>query len=249
LTIVCAAGVVHAIGVRRCLPALVLLAPVISYYVGFVNVVLYNYDRFVLPMTLILAMFGGYAIDRFLGAATRARSWRAAAIGAVFAYSVLYAATLDVLMLRDSRYAVSRWASERLKPGEAIGISGPHELEPAFTVPYIDIQTRADLQRAQPAYYVLSADYARAAPPEIEWGQVIAALQNGAAGYSLIARVRCATPWPWLPDGHPELVGPRSISSAVGAVSVLRDINPTLEIYARGSRSPADVSCASSLLR
>src|SRR5262249_6618047 len=34
LTIVCAAGVVHAVFVRRCLPALVLLAPAISYYVG-----------------------------------------------------------------------------------------------------------------------------------------------------------------------------------------------------------------------
>src|SRR5262249_62352212 len=64
LTIVCVSGVLFALCVRRCLPALALLLPVISYYAGFVNVILYNYDRFVLPMTLILSMFGGYALDR-----------------------------------------------------------------------------------------------------------------------------------------------------------------------------------------
>jgi hypothetical protein len=248
LTIVCAAGMVHAVAVRRCRPALVLLAPAISYYVGFVNVILYNYDRFVLPVTLILSMFGGYAIDRVLGAVAGVRSWRAGAIGLVFAYSVLYAATIDALMLRDSRYVVSRWASERLRPGEVVAISGPHELEPTFTVPYLDIATRADLEREQPTYYVLSADYAGAAPPDTGWGQLIAALRSGAAGYGLVARVRCPSPWPWLPDAHPELIGPRRISPEVGVVSVLRDINPTLEIYARGSRPRVDVSCAATLL-
>jgi len=246
LTIVCAAGVAHALAVRRCTPALVLLAPAISYYFGFVNVILYNYDRFLLPVTLILAMFGGYAIDRWIG--TGVRSWRARAIGVLFAYSVLYAATIDALMLRDSRYVVARWASERLQPGEMVAISGPHELEPTFTVPYLDIATRADLEREQPAYYVLSVDYAGAAPPDTEWGQLIAALRSGTAGYGLIARVRCPSPWPWLPDAHPELVGPRRISPEVGAVSVLRDINPTLEIYARGSGPRADLSCAATLL-
>jgi hypothetical protein len=199
-------------------------------------------------MTLVLSMFGGYAIDRFLGPAG-ARSWRAGAITVVFAYGLLYAATIDALMLRDSRYVVSRWASERVQPGEAVAISGPHELEPAFTAVYLDVATRADLERLRPAYYVLSADYARAAPLETEWGQLIAALQTGTAGYALIARVRCQSPWPWLPGAHPELVGPRPISPGGNAVSVLRDINPTLEIYARGSHPRADVSCAATLLR
>jgi hypothetical protein len=246
LTIVCAAGVVHAVAVRRCRPALILLAPAISYYIGFLDVILYNYDRFLLPVTLILSMFGGYAIDRWIG--TGMRSWRAGAIGVMFAYSVLYAATIDALMLRDSRYVVARWASEQLQPGEMVAISGPHELEPTFTVPYLDIATRADLERAQPAYYVLSADYAVAAPLDTEWGQLVAALRGGTADYGLIARVRCPSPWPWLPDAHPELIGPRQMSSRVGAVSVLRDINPTLEIYAHGSRPRANVSCAATLL-
>ncbi len=247
LTIVCTSGVLYAVFVRRCLPALALLAPLVSYYAGFVNVILYNYDRFVMPMTLILAMFGGFAIDRFLSS-TRAARWRIAAVGMMLAYTVLYAATIDALMLRDSRYVVARWASATLRSGEQVAVSGPHELEPTFTVPSIDVATRADLERTNPAYYVLSADYARAVPRDTGWGQLIDALHSGQAGYVLVARVRCASPW-WLPDGHPELVGPRPVEPGGYADSVLRDINPTLEIYARAAHGAENVGCSAGLLR
>jgi len=249
LTIVCLAGLAYALLVRRCAAGFALAAPLVSYYVFFVNVILYDYDRFVLPMTLILSIFGGFAIDRCLSTRGGIRSLAAAAVTAAFAYSMLYAATLDALMVRDSRYVVARWASNRLQPGEIVGVSGPRELEPAFTVPYADVATREDLDRLKPAYYVLSADYARAVPLDTGWGQLIAALQNGATGYALVARVRCSSPWPWLPDAHPELVGPRAIAPGGDAVSVLRDIDPTLEIYARGHQRPVDVACAGTLLR
>ena len=247
VTLVCVAGAVHALFVRRCLPAWMLLAPAISYYFAFINVVLYNYDRFVLPMTLILAMFGGYAMDGFLSAVP-SRVLRRSALGAVFAYSLLYAATIDALMLRDSRDVVERWAADRLKAGEQIAISGPRELEPSFTVPWVDIATLADLDRVRPAYYVLSADYARAVPLETGWGELINGLQSGTAGYGLIARVRCPLPWWWLPGLHAELVGPRPIAPGGNAVSVLRDVNPTLEVYARGARPREDMACTATLL-
>jgi hypothetical protein len=151
-------------------------------------------------------------------------------------------------MLRDSRRVVERWAAGRVRPGEEIAISGPRELEPTFTVPWIDAGTLAELERTKPAYYVLSADYAKAVPRETDWGQLIDALQAGKAGYSLAARVRCPSPWPWLPDAHPELVGPRPIAPGGNAISVLRDINPTLEIYVRGGPARIDVGCAGSVL-
>ena len=40
--------------------------PVVSYYLAFINVVLYNYDRFMLPVCLVLSLFGGLALDRWL---------------------------------------------------------------------------------------------------------------------------------------------------------------------------------------
>ena len=45
--------------------------PVVSYYVGFINVVLYNYDRFMLPVCLVLSLFGGLAVDRWLAGRPR----------------------------------------------------------------------------------------------------------------------------------------------------------------------------------
>jgi hypothetical protein len=249
MTVVCACGV--AIAASRPAwraPAMLLVAPAFSYYLTFVNVILYNYDRFVLPMTLILSMFGGVAVAALLSWEAVPRWSRVGVVTALFAYTVLYSATLDALMLRDSRIVVTRWAAERLQPGEQIAISGPRELEPEFTVPWLDVSTRDDLERARPAYYVLSADYARAAPRDSEWGQLIAALQSGAAGYRLMARVRCPSPWPWLPDAHPELVGPRPVAAGGSASSVLRDINPTLEIYTRGGRTAGTVACATPLI-
>ncbi len=53
-----------------------LLVPIASYYLGFINVILYNYDRFVLPMCFVLAIFGGLAGDRLLA------SGRAGGLGA-----------------------------------------------------------------------------------------------------------------------------------------------------------------------
>ena len=115
-----------------------LLAPAVAYYLGFINVILYNYDRFVLPMCFILALFGGLAFDRLLAApgpaegSTRKRvrgAGLAIAVGA-FAYTLLYAATVDVLMIEDSRYDVERWMRAHVGRNDLVGVSGLHEYLP-----------------------------------------------------------------------------------------------------------------------
>jgi hypothetical protein len=55
--------------------ALWLALPIVSYYAGFIDVVLYNYDRFMLPVCLVLSLFGGLALDMFLTTNT-ASAWR-----------------------------------------------------------------------------------------------------------------------------------------------------------------------------
>src|SRR5439155_16565639 len=76
MTTICGAGVVIALATpARRRMAVWLLVPVVSYYVGFINVVLYNYDRFLLPAFVVLAVFGGYALDRFTPPSSR-RAWQ-----------------------------------------------------------------------------------------------------------------------------------------------------------------------------
>jgi hypothetical protein len=208
-----------------------LLVPVVSYYLGFINVILYNYDRFVLPMCFVLAIFGGLAFDRLLSSSGRLRSWGRAAVAGAFAYTLLYAGTVDVLMIEDSRYAVERWMSAHVGRNELVALSGLREYLPRLDDFRLeDIGTVAELQREHPNYVVLNADYARAVPPDTPWGQFIAGLEHEALGYHLVGRFRRDAPWPWLPGGHPDLVGARQETIVF---STLRNINPTIEIFQR----------------
>jgi hypothetical protein len=59
---------------------------------------------------------------------------------------------------------------------------------------------------------------------------MIAGLERDTIGYRRVARFRHASPWPWLPAGHPDLVGARQETIVF---STLRNINPTIEIFQR----------------
>jgi hypothetical protein len=209
--------------------AIWLVAPTVSYYLGFINVILYNYDRFVLPMCFVLAIFSGLAFDRLLSS-RRARTWGLAAATAAFAYTLLYAGTVDLLMIEDSRYAVEDWMRAHVARNDLVGVSGLHEYLPRLDDFHLEeIATVAELRQEHPEYVVLNADYARAVPEETPWGEMIAALQHHTAGYRRVGLFRHAAPWPWLP-GHPDLVGSRQDTVVF---STLRNINPTIEIFQR----------------
>ena len=211
--------------------AIWLIAPTASYYLAFINVILYNYDRFVIPMCFVLAVFGGYALDRLLSLPAPARRWTTAAVGAAFAYTLLYAGTVDVLMIGDSRYAAERWMRARVSRNDLVGVSGLREYLPRLDDLHLeDITTIDELRQEHPEYMVLNADYSSAVPGETAWGQMIAGLEQGRLGYRRVAMFRRPSPWPWLPAGHPDLVGARQEKVVF---STLRNINPTIAIFQR----------------
>ena len=151
LTVVTVAGIVLAFGEQRFrLIAIVLLAPVISYYLAFINVILYNYDRFVLPICLILAIFGGLLVDAALRWTSRSPRWSVGLLVAVFTYTLLYSSTLDALMLRDSRHVAERWMRAHVSGGQLVGVSGPSELLPRLDCGCADIATLPALRGARP---------------------------------------------------------------------------------------------------
>ncbi len=228
--VVCVAGVGIAVAGRsRRRVALWLAVPAIGYYFGFINVILYDYDRFILPIALILAIFGGLAVDVWLGPGTG--RWRRLPVALVLLYSVLYAGTVDVLLLKDSRYTVEAWMASHASRSDLIGTSGLTDYLPRFDgYQTVNIQSLEDLAGARAPYIVLNADYVRAVPPDTTWGQMISALQRGSAGYTLVYRYRTSSPWPWLPGGHPDLVGRRHETLVA---STLRNINPTIEVFRR----------------
>jgi hypothetical protein len=118
-----------------------------------------------------------------------------------------------------------------VRPRDLVAISGLHEYLPRIENYHTeDIATVAELRQEHPEYVVLNADYGHAVPPETEWGQMIGGLEGGTVGYRLVGRFRHASPWPWLPGGHPDLMGARQ---DIIVFSTLRNINPTIEIFQR----------------
>ncbi len=205
--------------------ALLLVAA--SYYAGFIAVILYNYDRYLLPICVVQALFGGVAIEWLL-----ARHGRPIVLAA-FAYTLLYAATVDVLMWRDSRYAAEGWLTSRAMRGHdrLVATIFPLVTEPRMQAfESVDIGTIDNLHRWNPDYFVVNADYARAVPADARTAPLVNRLRSEALGYRRAFNYRAQSPWPWLPAPHPDLVGPRDDAPIV---SFLRDINPSIEIYER----------------
>ena len=213
---------------RRWAVALTVMA--LSYYLFFINAVMYCYDRFLLPICLMQAIFAGYALDRWLSLPA-GRPWRRLVVAAVFCYSLLYAATIDVLMVRDSRGVVERWLQERVAPGTVVGVSFvPRLLPPLEGFRAVEFANPEDVAAIHPPYFVFDQDYARAVDPATPLGQVIGGLQDGRLGYERAWQYRAPLPWPWLPGAHPELTHPREGERVTSSLS---DVNPTFVVYQR----------------
>ncbi|MDP9122490.1 MAG: hypothetical protein M3O15_14170, partial [Acidobacteriota bacterium] len=96
---------------------------IVSYYVTFLNAILFIFDRYVLPVTMILALCGGFFLGEMLRPGARRLGLRWAAAILVCGYSVLYAASVDCRMLADSRYYVEDWVDKHaLRPESAVGV-------------------------------------------------------------------------------------------------------------------------------
>jgi hypothetical protein len=218
-------------GTRRM--AFWLLVPAISYYFTFIDVIVYNYDRFMLPVCVVLALFGGLAFDALTSARHR-RAWRLSAAAATFGYTLLYAGAVDYLMIRDSRYDVDRWLKARVASGQVVGTTGQREYIPMLDgLSRVEIPDLETLARVHPAYMVLNADYGRAVPRDSDWGKMMQRLERGTAGYTLVARFRAPLPWGWLPGLHRDLTGPRRERVVFTTV---RNINPTIEVFSADNK-------------
>ena len=234
LTAVVAIGLVWACTRARTSPSLLwLLIPPLCYYATFIGVVLYFYDRFLLPIGLVLALFAGGWLERFLAPGRR---WRAGLVAMVFVYSFVYAAAVDHAMVTDSRYYITQWVKERLGPDDVVASRGPLEyFMLANGIPAASAQSFDNIMVVRPAFIVLNADTARLDPDD-PWRAVWDRLNGSEGGYRLGLRYR-TRPLPWL-IGHPDL----SDGGRLRSVSSLATINPTIDVFVRADvmdRPPA----------
>jgi hypothetical protein len=227
----CIVGAAVALADARTRRAAVWLLLVVAvYYLSFINVILYVYDRFTMPMALVLALFGGVAFDALLNRQAP-RALRIGFVAAAFAYTLLYSGMVDALMLRDSRYSVERWlATQTLAAPNDLVASNIHSayLPRLYGYRYGDVLSVEELQIAQPKFFILDVDYMRGEAADSPFGKMVSALEEHKIGYTKVFYARSQPPWRWLPDAHPDLAGDRKDPIFV---SNLRYINPTIEIF------------------
>jgi 4-amino-4-deoxy-L-arabinose transferase-like glycosyltransferase len=101
-------------------PSLPLLFFAATYYLTFINVVGYVVLRFVLPIAIILAFFGGRILAELWQRAPLVKMWRVA-VCLIFAYAALFPLQMDLLLMSgDSRYSAERWMKEHFKSGAIV---------------------------------------------------------------------------------------------------------------------------------
>ena len=143
----------------------------------------YAFDRYVLPICVVEALFVGFAFDRWLARSSRVTV--RAAVGVAFAYTAIYAITLDVLMVRDARYSAERWLRAHHAQQGLVGYVFPLTVQPRLNdFAIAEIRSIVDLRQASPAYFVLNADYARAVPDNLPDNELVAGLQHQTLGIS-----------------------------------------------------------------
>ncbi|MFZ2054126.1 MAG: glycosyltransferase family 39 protein [Candidatus Aminicenantales bacterium] len=228
LFLVCLAGVIKALLAKpRNTFLLSLLAFVVSYEIFLIHVILYNYSRFYLPLLLILSLFGGQFLAFVLQVHTRISTVFRVAVAVIFVYSILYAASLDVFMIKDARYAAEKWMRQNIPKEATIGLATWRAFAPrvedyrSFGIPRS--LTRFQALSSKPDFVIVSTEFSRRFKPDIAGGQFFQKMNQRAETYKIVFRHQ--TPLSWLPLRHHEVL------------EQINCINPEIVIYKKVSPS------------
>ncbi len=205
-------------------PPLTLLIPAAGYYLFFLSVVLYSYDRFVLPIAVLLALYGGAVLAR---AWDKRLGWARAGVVLLLAYGAGRCVSLDLAMTHDARYAAEAWLKEHASPPALVAPVGPLEYLPRMDG--LDARPLgpavARLQKVQPRFVVVNADYAERADPGTAEHELYAGLDRGDLGYRRVFAHRFDAPW--------LLLRTQDLLDRPGALvrSNIGKVNPEIRVY------------------
>ena len=200
---------------RYSLPLLFLAA---SYYLTFINVILYVWPRFVLPIGIILAFFGG----KLLADIWHSGPWeklRRGAICLAFIYGGLFPAQLDLLLMgRESRYAAEQWIQQHFRKDAIVETFAAQNVRLGWDYPrfphwikvrrskleagtqWIPYETPPDEVRFPNLYsgreapdYIVLSELSGRVPRDSEEEKILTALYQSRMGYALVATFKAPT--------------------------------------------------------
>ncbi len=199
LFLICGAGLL-AFLLRGKKNPLLLALPVfaVSYYVFYIARILFNCDRYNLPICIVLSFFGGLLISDLLNPAARLRTAKLVLVAAIFGFSFLYSLSVDVLMIADSRYTVEGWVKKNVPRQAVIGVIGPGEYGPRL--PGYQVRNLApSMNRFQmapkPDFVIFPTLYSRRFPERTAAHRFFSEFSVTGEGYKLALRRQTSLPW------------------------------------------------------
>jgi hypothetical protein len=178
-----------------------LAVPAVSYLVTFVMAVGYVYDRFLLGVLVVCALWAGVALDRLASWRWSQRRVGAALAAGALAATMLYAVSVNVAMAHDSRLAAEAWLHAQ-GGGDplVVGIGGQEYLPNLHPWRFRLTTTRASEALAWSAdFIVVNEPLARRLAAAHDEPAALDRLERGDAGYTRVFHARTALPWfAWL---------------------------------------------------
>jgi hypothetical protein len=208
------------------LPLWLLLAP-LSCYLTFLVPVGYVYDRFLLPVTLACSPVAAVGIRRLLDGWPGRGLGRACGIGMLIVLG-WRAASVDALMLRDSRYAAETWLQTNVPPGSVIATPSRSVYLPRIAGEYQHLDETVDATlELGPAIIVVNVELLRRDPPDSPPRLWLRWLETGVGPYEQVFRYKA-------PLGPSALrMGRRFRDGIEDPLTNLDKINPEIAVFQR----------------
>jgi hypothetical protein len=166
----------------------VLLIPAATYVLFSVTVAGFAPIRFMLPLALILAVFGGVLASRVLRAAPPLRMLGISALALVFAHGFLYSLNGDLALMNDSRYLAESWIRENVEKTARIQVLSTDTYLPRLdylgysSLPIPEEPVGPELLwEIRPDFVILSSKYTESF--EGEEREFVDSLLTGSRGY------------------------------------------------------------------
>jgi len=202
----------------------------VSYYVFFLAVVRYQFDRFFLGVCVILAICGGRVLVGLLNARRGAVAGRLAC-GAIILFGVSYGAFVPVAMGSDSRYEAESWMASHVAQAEVIAYVGRRTYLPRFRHGAIRVvESWPYVERHRPDVLVVNAAYSCRARPGTARQRFYDRLADPDNGLYRLVLSHRATPW-WPVHGPDAVFRAPCENDATN----LSKINPEIRIYRRSA--------------
>ncbi len=196
----------------------------ISYYVFYINIILYNYDRFNIPICIVLSFFGGKALSDAIGSKQKFRKAKMAVLVVLFAYTFLYAFSVDILMVKDSRYHIEKWMKANIPKEAMVGVAGLIEYVPrmeSFRWTALKPSLEAFEKIKRPDYLLFNVDYGRSFAEKTPGHLFFLQFYRHNPDYKLAFQYK--TPLPWL------------LLKSRGIMTNINTINPEIRIFQKVS--------------